>query len=618
MKQKLIRKSYHGNRMPNQHTTTPTTTILQRIKDWKGSLRQRSSSTILTKAVTTPHTPKKDWELLKNALKSIVLSLEEFTDFLSEKDVGRYIDEELSSESLPNITKYKASHSKKLKKVKCKTLGSIFANEKIDGYVLKHMKHKNMTIQDLFRVLNITMPMEMKMLVDQLTLYTMEEWQVKKKYDASPLLKSKYAHKDKRQFINSLADSEKFMEEFLPLHRKTDSLRLMIPLHKNRINSNVSLDGIPQSPLVSPMKPNNSMTEDKVQNYVQNELFDFSESTLDDGDDLTNSEIQEKYDEDSDIDWDQEDDYYPDTEIQLDQSILNCSLQDPIDFHNSERCLPVKLVLSELRVSRMRRMVMNQFGPLVTNYSNMNTIGGLCFHSGLVIGPYYFEWNASELVIPRNPSSRLGFISLEIDRINLKDFKDNIREKIANFMVNWNATRQYANVGNNCQNFVEHLLSLLDIQCPYLNDKHGGAIGRYLHSLKKKGMSHFKLPLSQEFKDATRLSVDALKEDVFQPLRLPNDILEHTLLEFKKDQMYFSDHSTVDSFCNYILEVCPSVEMKFVEEWQLLKAFDRAFWMRQAALPGKQGDPLQDQCPFGNPSLQSFCLSPYSSSAFTP
>jgi hypothetical protein len=183
-----------------------------------------------------------------------------------------------------------------------------------------------------------------------------------------------------------------------------------------------------------------------------------------------------------------------------------------------------------------------------------------------MIGPFLVEWNSSALCVPRKCVSKAALLSVDIESIaTLRDF-DNKLKALAQVICKWNSEYTYeapprkegdtSKIGN-CQEFVIDVLAHLNIQLP--NSFLNSSIGIFLNDMRVKGSSKmtFKSP-NAEF---SKIFAVAFKGK------------SHTKMTFKT-------HEQLDRFVQDLENIDLEFVVKYKNEYNLLKGFDRAFWMR--------------------------------------
>lgn len=168
--------------------------------------------------------------------------------------------------------------------------------------------------------------------------------------------------------------------------------------------------------------------------------------------------------------------------------------------------------------------------------------------------------------------------------------------QLATLITEWNATKSYSLTSCNCQHFVDAVLHKLGLEKVF-----DGIIGSPERNL---------LILGQYF-DSIQSSSDF-----------------HFNFEYRTDSgvQTFRTHEELDQFC-WDLEAKEAEEGKVPKDhWALLKAFDRAFWLRKRALDAHsfwdKGEEMQqqatlyeplegDKCYFGDPEDTGTIISPH-------
>lgn len=256
--------------------------------------------------------------------------------------------------------------------------------------------------------------------------------------------------------------------------------------------------------------------------------------------------------------------------------------------------IKVKLVITCTTYSPSLRKLIS---PLLSPLTFINTSYGM-FHTALIIGPFYLDWNSSELCVPKRiMKSTESFLSTDISEIAIEnDDIDFVIKKISEVIATWNTTYSYgsAKIGNsrNCQDFVDDILKSLGINW---EPKKGGAFDKFLTSIKKGNIHSAKFFASDEFEKRFKDNKNIMN----------------------KRRWEFSTHDELDQFCLELQKSCKNIEKEFNEEWTLLKGLDRGFWLKyygeqsktpklQSVLRIESFAPKNEKkqvcsCPFGDP-----------------
>lgn len=93
-----------------------------------------------------------------------------------------------------------------------------------------------------------------------------------------------------------------------------------------------------------------------------------------------------------------------------------------VHFMPVSKHLKVKLVITEMAAnSKYMRQLLS---PVLNAVPKLRKEFGM-FHTALIVGPWYLEWTASSLVIPRRIGSEMAFIAADLDELaSRNDFSD--------------------------------------------------------------------------------------------------------------------------------------------------------------------------------------------------
>lgn len=182
--------------------------------------------------------------------------------------------------------------------------------------------------------------------------------------------------------------------------------------------------------------------------------------------------------------------------------------------------------------------------------------------------------------------SKMSFFSADIANLTiLNDDLNSVIDKIAKVLLEWNCfytySRSKGHCTGNCQDFVEALLIELGIE-----PKFTGALATYLEAIKKEGKSGAWFKPTEEFKKEF-----GIKEDIIE----------------------FKTHAQLDTFVMNLQEQNRLLRVKYSGEWQLMKSFDRGFWLNFYAEPDVTNAPININnsiCPFGDPNMTGSLIQP--------
>jgi len=253
------------------------------------------------------------------------------------------------------------------------------------------------------------------------------------------------------------------------------------------------------------------------------------------------------------------------------------------EFSKIKDKIKVKLVIAEIAKTSREKTVRKVLSPIISTF-NMNPTFGF-FHSALIIGPWYIEWNSSSLVVPRRCYSNAAIVAIDIpSQLELLGV-DTVVDRLSEVIAEWNIHKSYNQTKANCQHFVDAVCDALDIK---FNFK--GTIADYLNKLRTKGKCKVQWNVPDEIR---------------------------TTFDVKEKKKVFASHRELDEFMVRLNEVGLLKDTFFKEshqeDYELLKAFDRAFWLRhfrsnvqEDYLPlCEQGDENEVKClcPFGDPTV---------------
>ncbi|KAL9649809.1 hypothetical protein ABK040_009623 [Willaertia magna] len=265
--------------------------------------------------------------------------------------------------------------------------------------------------------------------------------------------------------------------------------------------------------------------------------------------------------------------------------------------------LAIKLLITESYGEIPSKRIFRQVSsPILNLFDKLPSYG--MFHVALLIGPWKIEYVNSSFVVISKAMSLNALAAIDIDILQLTDIEQCI-EKVSKVIAHWNTTKYYKNTGccekepnaGNCQDFVNSVLEELGL----LQKKElvcTGAIKKYLTRLRKKGRGGMKFFMDEEFKVKFNISI-------------------------AKDYIKFETHKELDQFVIDLQNVDPFFELHYPTEYSLLKAFDRAMWMRNYISKGLDDkytplvgqticyeedseEPIETtelQCPFNDPKV---------------
>ncbi|EFC42625.1 predicted protein [Naegleria gruberi] len=252
--------------------------------------------------------------------------------------------------------------------------------------------------------------------------------------------------------------------------------------------------------------------------------------------------------------------------------------------------LKIKLVITEMDTEvfhRICRRFANTFSTTVRN-----SRWGM-FHTALIIGPWYLEWNDSSLSTVRKKSSSKAVFAVDIAKIEGQREVNEVIDSVAQLCTVWNGYKLYENDSCNCQHFVIDMLEYLGLGDSFENVlERFPPLKEYINKLKKRGVCDMAYyvddRIAKAIKESTQTS-RALKELV------------------KNKKVTFASHKLLDEFVSFIMQNFPLFITNRQQEYELLKAFDRAFWLRSQSSQTEDDETVQPmvdmhtqecKCPF--------------------
>eukprot|EP01080_Neovahlkampfia_damariscottae_P010224 gene10224-2644_t len=219
----------------------------------------------------------------------------------------------------------------------------------------------------------------------------------------------------------------------------------------------------------------------------------------------------------------------------------------------------IKLVLIDQHMNSDIQQSLRKFLSPIANEFKLSPLG--IFHTALMIGPWLIDWNDSALCIPRKCVSRAAFVSINLDTIQTLEGLEIVVDKVANSVAKWNGTKFYSAFpgkkhAGNCQEFVENVINEIGVKIDL-----DGAIAAYMNKIKQTGKLRLEFIIKKKFQKKFFLD---------------------------KTSYTFHTHEELDKFVAHLIDVDPSLEVNHPTHWELLKGFDRAFWMRHKKCEGEK------------------------------
>ncbi|KAL0478810.1 developmentally-regulated protein [Acrasis kona] len=240
-----------------------------------------------------------------------------------------------------------------------------------------------------------------------------------------------------------------------------------------------------------------------------------------------------------------------------------------------------RLIMDTTVVKTLRKLV----SPILSKLDILPEFG--MFHSALMIGPWLIEWNDSSLCVPRKCVSQAALLSADVDALLSVEDIDNVTTRLSKVITHWNVNMKYksrrsdSRIEGNCQDFVENVLAALGLKYNF-----DGAVGAFMKKLREDGTCKIQIEADPQFRKK---------------------------FEFAERKNCFNSHKELDEFVLHLLQVDPEFDKNHKQEWMLLKAFDRALWLRHYKfnndpkwmphITEEEGGEPTMTCPFEDPKV---------------
>ncbi|KAG2377420.1 hypothetical protein C9374_009331 [Naegleria lovaniensis] len=240
--------------------------------------------------------------------------------------------------------------------------------------------------------------------------------------------------------------------------------------------------------------------------------------------------------------------------------------------------LPVKLVITTLNETQMHRFI-RRVGH-VLDIANSDEKGGFgLFHTALIVGNWYIEFNDNSIACVRPISSSKAVFVYHLKAFGETEINEVIN-KITRVCCTWNATQYYDVKTANCQHFTQTLLKAIGIDLKNSTEI-SPLVKDYFFKLKKYGICSMTYTIPKPIKSS-----------------------------FNFDEITFKTHQELDQFwltVNAKHHAWVNTDEGKDHE-NLLKSYDRAFWLRRQSskdMYNEVNEPLRENdethrclCPF--------------------
>lgn len=182
------------------------------------------------------------------------------------------------------------------------------------------------------------------------------------------------------------------------------------------------------------------------------------------------------------------------------------------------------------------------------------------FKTILMMGPFYLEWNETELCIPKLVLNEVPIMSFDISEIPDLNTFGKLSTKLSEEIIKWNTTMKYQlnsldkEKYGNSQDFVDSIIKAIDIKLDLPEPTKN-----FLNQMREFGDSTLKFTVNKEFQEK---------------FEIPQSIV-------------FKNHQEIDELMLKLLIKEPNFKTLYSGHFHLLKCFDRTFWMRELYLKNR-------------------------------
>ena len=177
------------------------------------------------------------------------------------------------------------------------------------------------------------------------------------------------------------------------------------------------------------------------------------------------------------------------------------------------------------------------------------------------------KWVDSSLVTVRKKSSSKAVFATDIATISGQENVDNAFKNLSELICTWNRTRDYDNKSSNCQHFCTEAIEKLGLASAFDKIANQGPLKEYLTRLKTTGACDMSYRVNDDVKE-TLLNSDSITPELTEFLKSSGNALT------------FPSHKILDQFVHILQEEDPLYFENEPFDYVLLKAYDRAFWLR--------------------------------------
>lgn len=207
------------------------------------------------------------------------------------------------------------------------------------------------------------------------------------------------------------------------------------------------------------------------------------------------------------------------------------------------------------------------------------------FHTALIVGPHKIEWLDTSICIPRAVLTMNPVFLIDICTIKDANHYISIREKLAERIAWWNENMKYskwnssnwlATKSGNCQHFVNDIIQHLGLVEQF--EKKLEFVRPVLNRIIQQGDIEMEIILSRPFYELFPIC----QEDINEMLKQGTYFIPLKRKLYSKNmKIHFISHKQLDLYIGSLLNFDRFILLKDFDEIQILKSFDRAFWLHK-------------------------------------
>lgn len=240
------------------------------------------------------------------------------------------------------------------------------------------------------------------------------------------------------------------------------------------------------------------------------------------------------------------------------------SIKDLSEEERKKLKVPIRILLFEEEVEKQVKT--RGFKDLISlKFENEKEHAPIYFTSALLIGTTVFEWNDTDICIPREYDPKEVSIEFQVDTDLTFDHLEENLPDFLNTIIEWNSTKRYELEGGdkkkvgNSQDFIEALLRSLDVKMvlPFYSPCHEVLIKK----IKDKGYTKLFFKSNSEFTK---------------------------IFNLKNEEYSFKTHEKFDEFVNGLFSIDKILDVNHPGEYVWFKSIDRYFSTKHKLLVSKK------------------------------